>query len=80
MYVRPGFRRRGRGGALVQKTIEVARSQEYSILRLDSARFMSDAHALYRSFAFKDIEPCEGSEIPAEYREHWVFMELELRT
>jgi len=78
MYVRPTFRRRGIGAALVKQTIETVRNQDYSILRLDSAQFMSDAHALYRSFGFKDIAPYEGSEIPVEYRMHWVFMELQL--
>jgi hypothetical protein len=37
---------------------------------------MSDAHALYKSFGFKDIAPYEGSEIPVEYRKFWVFMVL----
>ncbi|MGA2641777.1 MAG: GNAT family N-acetyltransferase [Spirochaetia bacterium] len=78
MYVRPIFRRRGIGAALVKQTIETVRNQDYSILRLDSAQFMSDAHALYRSFGFRDIAPYEGSEIPVEYRMHWVFMELQL--
>jgi GNAT superfamily N-acetyltransferase len=79
MFVRPGFRKKGIGGALVKQAIGLVRDQGYAILRLDSARFMSDAHALYRSFGFKDIQPYEGSEIPAEYRKHWVFMELQLR-
>jgi GNAT superfamily N-acetyltransferase len=79
MFVRPGFRNKGIGGAMVRQTIEHASARGYSILRLDSARFMSDAHALYRSFGFKDIAPYDGSEIPAEHREHWVFMELQLR-
>jgi GNAT superfamily N-acetyltransferase len=76
MYVRPNFRRRGIGASLVKKTIEEVCRQEYSFLRLDSARFMSEAHALYRSLGFRDIEPYKESEIPVEYRKHWVFMEL----
>jgi GNAT superfamily N-acetyltransferase len=80
MYVRPAFRRRGIGAALVRQTIETVRTQGYSVLRLDSARFMTDAHALYRSFGFKDIPPYEGSEIPRKYQAHWVFMELPLAT
>jgi GNAT superfamily N-acetyltransferase len=78
MFVRPGFRKRGIGGALVKQTIEQLKERGYSLLRLDSAGFMSDAHALYRSFGFRDIPPYEGSEIPTEYRTHWVFMELPL--
>src|SRR5271157_5200410 len=78
MYVRPAFRRRGIGRVLVQQTIETVRKLEYPVLRLDSAGFMHDAHALYRSFGFQDIAPYSGSEIPVEYRKHWVFMELNL--
>jgi GNAT superfamily N-acetyltransferase len=79
MYVRPGFRRRGIGGALVRQTIQEVQNRGYAVLRLDSARFMSDAHAVYRSFGFRDIPPYRESEIPEEYRENWVFMELPLR-
>ena len=79
MYVRPDFRRRGIGASLVKQTIEEVRRQQYSIIRLDSARFMSDAHALYRSLGFTDIDPYDESEIPVQYRKHWVFMELHLR-
>ncbi|MGO9308058.1 MAG: GNAT family N-acetyltransferase [Spirochaetia bacterium] len=78
MYVRPSFRRRGIGKALVQQTIETTRKRDFAVLRLDSAEFMHDAHALYRSFGFEDIPPYSGSEIPVEYRKHWVFMELNL--
>jgi ribosomal protein S18 acetylase RimI-like enzyme len=78
MYVRPAFRRRGIGAALVRQTIEAMQKQSYSVLRLDSAQFMTDAHSLYRSFGFRDIAPYKGSEIPVEYQVHWVFMELQL--
>jgi hypothetical protein len=50
----------------------------YSTLRLDSAGFMTDAHALYRSCGFRDRLPYDESEIPPEYQQHWVFMELDL--
>jgi nucleoside-specific outer membrane channel protein Tsx len=48
----------------------------YSSMRLDSARFMSNAHRIYRSYGFNDIPPYEGSEMPKEYWQYWVFMEL----
>ncbi len=78
MYVRPGCRRKGIGHLLVDQSIQAVKSANYSILRLDSAGFMADAHALYRSFGFLDRKPYDGSEIPVEYRSHWVFMELNL--
>ena len=41
-------------------------------------RYMVEAHALYRSAGFKEIEEYPESEIPEEYRAHWVFMEMYL--
>ena len=78
MYVRPDFRRRGIGRGLVDKTIKEARAAGYSTLRLDSARFMTDAHAVYRAAGFRDISPYLESEVPAAYHPYWVFMELSL--
>jgi GNAT superfamily N-acetyltransferase len=78
MYVRPAYRRKGAGRALVEATINKVRAAGYSALRLDSARFMTDAHALYRSAGFREIPPYPQSEIPEEFRVHWVFMERPL--
>ena len=78
MYVRPNFRGHGLGRALLQGLIDEARHMGYLIMRLDSARFMKEAHALYRSTGFREIESYEGSEIPEAFQQHWVFMELPL--
>jgi len=78
MWVRPAFRRRGIGRALVQEVVRRAREQGFSILKLDSAGFMTDAHALYRSVGFLDTAPYEGSEIPPQSQKHSVFMQLQL--
>jgi hypothetical protein len=40
---------------------------------------MTEAHHLYRAMGFSEIEAYEGSEIPKEFQEHWIFMEIELR-
>jgi len=78
MYVRPEYRRLGLGRMLLHRLIEEARQIGYQGLQLDSARFMHEAHQLYRSVGFREIEAYEGSEIPKQFREHWVFMRLEL--
>ena len=39
---------------------------------------MREAHGLYHSAGFREIDEYEGSEIPREFRKHWVFMEKEL--
>ncbi len=75
MYVRPEHRGNGIGRALLDAVLDHARQAGYTCARLDSARFMREAHALYRSAGFREIGPYSGSEIPEEYRHHWVFME-----
>ncbi len=69
---------RGIGRALVEAAIQEMRTAGYSTLRLDSARFMTEAHAVYRSAGFHEIAPYAESEIPEEFRIHWIFMELSL--
>jgi GNAT superfamily N-acetyltransferase len=78
MYVRPEFRRRGIGRALLDALIEEACQIGYASIRLDSTRFMKAAHALYRAAGFREIEPYMESEIPPQFHQHWVFMEKRL--
>jgi hypothetical protein len=58
--------------------LEQAHQIGYERIRLDSARFMVEAHQLYRTSGFREIEAYEGSEIPKEFQNHWIFMERDL--
>jgi len=78
MYVSPGSRGIGLGRSLVERLFQEAGQIGYTIIRLDSARFMEDAHRLYRKLGFHEIEAYEGSEIPPGFQAHWVFMQKEL--
>lgn len=78
MYVRPEFRRRGLGRALFNRLVEEAYLMNFQCLRLDSAPFFVEAHQLYRSSGFQDIEPYQGAEIPKEFHGNWFFMEKQL--
>jgi len=78
MYVDPTHRRAGLGRAMLDRLISAARIRGYQRIRLDSPEFMTAAHGLYRSRGFRDIGPYPESEIPDEYKTHWVFMEREL--
>ena len=81
MYVRPSARGLGVGRAILQRLIDDARTLGYRTIRLDSARFMHEAHALYRRFGFVHSSPhkWEFEDVPA-LRETAVFMRLDLGT
>lgn len=78
MYVRPDFRRQGLGRALLDSLIQEAKEAGYHTIRLDSARFMKSAHALYESAGFLEIPPYPESEIPPDFQAYWIFMEKRL--
>jgi ribosomal protein S18 acetylase RimI-like enzyme len=78
MYVDPSFRQIGAGRALLRSLLDAAKEAGYKKVRLDSPKFMEAAHSLYRRFGFKDISAYEGVEIPEEFRQHLLFMELDL--
>lgn len=78
MYVRPTARGRGAGSALLNALIQEAHQAGYRVVRLDSARFMHQAHSLYRAAGFTDTEPYPGSEVPEAFQGHWLFMEKRL--
>ena len=78
MYIRPAYRRQGIGRALVDETVTQARAIGYNELYLDSARFMHAAHKLYQACGFQPFEEYPESEIPPQFREHWVFKRLPL--
>jgi GNAT superfamily N-acetyltransferase len=77
MYVRPAYRQRGIGRALLAATADAARRAVYTALRLDTPVFFG-AQRLYESFGFRDIAPYAESEVPPKYRAHWRFMEIAL--
>jgi GNAT superfamily N-acetyltransferase len=78
LYVKPDYRGKGIGKKMVEVLLDEARRIGYRTVRLDSTRYMTKAHAVYRSFGFYDIVPYPESEIPEEFHEHWVFMENQI--
>jgi GNAT superfamily N-acetyltransferase len=86
MYVQPHVRGVGAGGLLLQQLLSDARAIGYEAVRLESLKFLSAAHALYKSVGFTEITPYAESSMtkyqPLEtmdkYRSSAVFMELRL--
>jgi GNAT superfamily N-acetyltransferase len=84
MYVQPHMRGKGAGRLLLEQLLADARSIGYQVVRLESLKFLSAAHALYKSAGFVEIAPYAENSMqeyqPAEtldtYRSSAVFMEL----
>ena len=77
VYVRPAFRGRGLGKALIEAIVEAARQIGYRTLRLETASYMKDAQALYQSLGFHLIKPYR--DVPEAIKHLEVFMELNLK-
>jgi GNAT superfamily N-acetyltransferase len=60
MYIRPSARGRGLGRQLLEQLLADARTLGFDLIRLESAAFMPEAHALYRSAGFQDIPAYAG--------------------
>jgi GNAT superfamily N-acetyltransferase len=79
MFVRPEHRGAHLGSEMLDWLLDLCRDElRTSTVRLDSNRFMRDAHLLYESRGFVERAPYEGSEIPAELQHLWRFYELQL--
>ncbi len=77
MYVRPEYRRKGIGKAILDQLIAGARLIGYIKIRLDSPKAFSASHNLYQSRGFQFVDPYPGSEGAAQ-ADLFVFMELVL--
>jgi len=79
MFVRPERRGEHLGSEMLDWLLDLCRDElRTPVVRLDSNRFMRDAHRLYESRGFVERSPYEGSEIPAELQHLWRFYELRL--
>jgi GNAT superfamily N-acetyltransferase len=86
MYVQPHVRGVGAGRLMLQQLLSDARAIGYEAVRLESLKFLSAAHALYKSVGFAEIAPYAENSMtkyqPLEtidrYRSSAVFMELHL--
>lgn len=73
LYVAPAFRRFGLGRMLVEHTLAMARSVNYSHMLLDTLDDMEAARALYRDSGFMDIEPYYHNPLPGA---HYLMVKL----
>lgn len=73
LYVRPAFRGKGVGGAMIDAMISSALEIGYQSMRLDTLPSMATAIAIYRSLGFREIAPYRVNPVPGA-----LFFELDL--
>jgi len=74
LYIRPAFRGKGLGLALIKAVIDESRAIGYRCMRLDTVEpVMKDAVAIYRRLGFRQISPYRDNPI-----EGALYMELQL--
>lgn len=77
LYVRPAYRGRGIGRALVTKLAETAAERGYATLQLTTSPGMEEAQELYADLGFEEIDPFE-TEVPEEFHDVCRFMRRSL--
>ncbi|MDQ1279505.1 MAG: hypothetical protein QG670_767 [Thermoproteota archaeon] len=79
MYIRPAYRRKGYGKALLDNLLKKAKEYGYHTVYLDSPPFLTIAHHFYHTHGFIDLEEYPETEVPPQLRSKWLFMEKTLR-
>ena len=80
MFIRPAYRERGYGKALLQQLIRFAQSRSYTRLRLETADFSTTTHNLYRVAGFTAINEYLSVKTPEWYRPYCLYMEKRLNS
>ena len=73
LFVSDAARGHGVGRKLAQALIEAAREEGYTVARLDTAKLLTEAIALYHGLGFEDRSPY--LDYPERFLPHLVFME-----
>ena len=77
LFVRKGGQGRGTGRRLCMALIDAARSDGYTLMRLDTANLLTEAIALYRSVGFRDCPAY--NDYPDDLMPYFVFMDIPIR-
>ena len=76
VYVRTHYRGKKLGRQIVTSLMDCAQRNQYGLMRLETVTFMRSAIAMYREIGFRECPAYY--EIPEDFRDITVFMELEL--
>jgi GNAT superfamily N-acetyltransferase len=76
LFIPVQFRGRGYGRKLCEAILRSAKDDQFKLMRLDTAEFLTDAIAMYQSFGFRPCAPYNAH--PDYVMPHIVFMERPL--
>lgn len=68
VFIQEQYRGKDLGKKLLQKLLSKAGEYKYDEIRLESARFMTNAYALYSSNGFEECEIYQGAETPEQFQ------------
>lgn len=77
-YVKESYRNRGIATTILKECIDQAQKLGYCFMYLESSRFMTEAHALYRKFGFEETTLYEGACSKPGYEFAIIFMKRAL--
>lgn len=75
MYIRPNYRGKGFGKALLRHLLNKGKEFGCSRILLDTGLFMTAAQHVYRSAGFQEREIYPGTEVPPGLQSYWIYME-----
>jgi len=78
MYIKPEYRKKGYGKAMLVQLLKKGKEFGFSTIRLDTGKFMDAAHSVYRSAGFQEREKYPETEVPPSLQPFWFYMEKSL--
>ncbi len=78
MYIKPEYRKKGYGKAMLNKLLEKGKEFGFSTVRLDTGKFMVAAQYVYRSAGFEERDKYPETEVPPLFQPFWLYFEKSL--
>jgi len=75
MYIQPEYRGNGYGKKVLELLLKKGKELEFSSIRLDTGKFMTAAHQVYRLAGFQEREKYPETEVPSPIQHFWLYME-----
>ena len=78
MYIKPEYRKKGYGKAMLTQLLKKGKEFGFSTIRLDTGKFMVAAQYVYLSAGFQERDKYPETEVPPLLQPFWLYMEKSL--